>query len=763
MTRKNWIVDCIEKRALTVRMGDGTRIVNCDASNLETIRRVAAIVTETRAVAPILRRETLPLTGPSLPTPLFAGLAGAYQLLDDKKTGVVVLVTQDGRLAQAARDLIIRIAGQESRIEDIFAIGHIHNNSLSTQAFARAGIKLDRFRLVIAERFDADDRATLERNGVHVALVLFDGRTRKPDRTFTEASGQTPAPGTYIFLTPSAKLVVDGFPAVSAWPDARMPLHPAQGAVPMLVTPPRPELKLRAHRVELDTRHLLADIMAIKDNADPVISHFFQDALSTYNALLGAPVHPSELDPVYRGTGREHVHPIHDSLETLAYYQRVADARRLPGATLMPIITGGLRDLAQALDERSPKRDLLLLTIRGAGSARIVVSDPSSARALRKVLKDENITGDVTAWTDPVTWAPEERPVILAAPMPRGREWVPTIELGADVRFLMTPEEAARTERSLERYGIKAGAGLAPLRRIMAGVPQLPTPVDHPPTEQELGTLLDAGVLLAAAGDKELRRSIGMSAIEHGIDPSTDTAMIELVLDRARVFRTFPHSMLTAIMGGTARRLSVDEATDWIANDRGPLFVVLSDASLDEDLQSAAFRVWENRPKNQGLRALAQSWKDGLIKRIGQEGWSAKKICTELSRAGVSLRPEQAREIFIESSQMAAYDKEESLVKASLELGGVAATSSRIAEHVDAIRRIRGIHRAAGRWANDLGKATYLEADDDLVREAKDDHGIDIAALRRHFFVARVEAIRGQRMLPTAFLGLHPDTHGVIP
>ncbi len=308
MPKKNWVVDCIERRSLALRTPDGTRVVNCDPANLVAIRGVADTVRDARAAPTKPRRITLPLPSPSAPTPLLAGLAGAYQLLDGKRPGVVVLVTQDERLADLARDLVVRTQMQESRIEEIFAVGHIYNNSLSRQAFVREGVRLDRFRLVIAERFDTEDMKVLDENGVPVALVLFDGRTRKPDRTFTATMevDATP-PGVYVLLTPSTKLVVPGWPALDSMPDDRQPIHNPAGCVPLLVTPAKPNMKLRAHRVELDTRALLADIFALRVHDDPMMKRFFDEALSTYNALLAAPVHPTELDPVYRGQGRERV------------------------------------------------------------------------------------------------------------------------------------------------------------------------------------------------------------------------------------------------------------------------------------------------------------------------------------------------------------------------------------------------------------------------------------------------------------------------
>ncbi len=345
--------------------------------------------------------------------------------------------------------------------------------------------------------------------------------------------------------------------------------------------------------------------------------------------------------------------------------------------------------------------------------------------------------------------------------MPRGREWVPTIELGVDVRFLLTPEEAARTEKSLERQGIQAGPGLQPLRRIMAPTPSLPTaPAAGTP---DVGSLLDAGVLLAAAGDKELRRSIAHAAQEHGVDPSTDAPMVELALNGARVFRAFATSTLTVIMDGAVRRISVDDARRVLADGDGPVLAVLSESSLDEDLQSAAFRVWENRSGNEHLTRLAESWKEAVQARIRAEEWSAKRIASEFTRRGATITAGQARSIFLDGDTWAAYYKEEALVSAALQLGGQNPSEGDVDAHVAAIRRIRGVHRAAGRWANNLGKATYLEADDDLVKQARDEHHIDIAELRRHFFVARVEGVRGPVMLPAAFLGLHADNQDVIP
>jgi len=758
--RINWIVDCLQKRALIKYTDEGARIVNCDGANLATIRAVAELV---RNAPKALRRAqyaTLALPSPSAPTPLLAGLAAAYQILEEKLRGVVVLVTQDERLPVIARDLAIRYHAQESRIDDIFAIGHIRNNSLSREAFVRQGVSLDRFRLVIAARFDAEDIRTLENHGVPVVMVLFDGRTRKPDRSLTMAEREPAPASTYVLLAPSTKLRVASFPELGTIPDDRKPLHGGVGTIPLLVTPPKIKMKLQAHRVELDTRSLLADIMALKGVTDMLVKRFFDEALATYNALLAAPVHPSELDPVYRGQDRERVHPIHDSMEILAHYERVANVRHLVGSSLMPHVTQGLADLAAALDARSPKRDFLLDIIRKAGSARVVVADRSSARALREVLAQEGIAADVTAWTDPVTWAPEARPLILVAPMPHGREWVPTIELGGDVRFLLTPEEAARTERALERQGIQGGPGLQPLRRIMTPPPGQTLPSAGRP-EESLGNLLDAAVLLAAAGDKELRRSIAYAAGDGMLDPSADTPMVELDLHDGRVFRIFPTSKLTVIKDGGTRRISIDEARS-IINEDGAVVAVLSNSSLDEDLQSAAFRVWESMPRNRGIRDLAESWKEPIQKLIAKEGWSAKRICLELLRKGVKIEPAQARDIFLNDRTWAVLYQEESLVKAALEAAGEASSQERVDAHVAAITRLRGVHRAAGRWANDLGKATYLEVDDDLVKQAKDIHNIDISALRRHFFPIRVRGIRGPLTLPAAFLGLHPGNQDVF-
>lgn len=227
--------------------------------------------------------------------------------------------------------------------------------------------------------------------------------------------------------------------------------------------------------------------------------------------------------------------------------------------------------------------------------------------------------------------------------------------------------------------------------------------------------------------------------------------MIELKLTSGQVYRALPNSPVTIRERARVKRTTA-------AAVREEDLVVLSKSPMDEDLQEAAFRVWENRPENREVRERSEAWKEPLVELIKENDWSAKEICVQFRRKGVNLTPDQARRTFVNLETFAPRSIEQATIQAALEIADENPTPSEVEAYGKAVRRVRGIHKAAGRWVQKLGKTTYLEVDDDLVEEARDTHGLDIEALRSHFFIAKVAGKRGPVSLPGAYIGLHEDT-----
>lgn len=735
----SWIVQCLQEGRLSLAVDERAVRIGCDQANLETIRRVIQF-------ARMPGRHAVGLTCPSLPTPLFAGLAVAYELHQQGKPGVCVLVSQAPGQLEVMRQVAYRKGGIH-RVNDFFPVGVVRNNVLSRDAFVRRGVPPRGFRLVVAERFSASDLEVFEKEAIPVSCVLFDGRTRKPDVSFRQGTqGDEPEiRRSLILLSPSPHLRVAGWQPPARLAGRGELVRLERRSAPVLVTPARVRPNIRSTRVDLDTRELVRGLLSLRRSPAGEAQAFAGLGLALYNALLASPVKPSELDPIYMGPGRENAHPVHARLEMLDYAVKAASIHGLVESHAMGDLTGRLRELVAALDHQSAKRDAVLSLLRTTGPARVIVADPSCRDGLLVVLQDEKLAAEVTAWTEPVTWAPESRPLVLTAPPPRHREWVATLELGSEIHILWTPEEASRILGALEAERIDPGNGRAAIEAII----RKPTTGEAQDEEWSM-ELLEAGALLAAAGDSMLRRG-GPLLATGGYDLAQDYDMLVFGLSTGETYRAPVTSHIAVRVRGQVGRVRAGEIEPG-------MLVILASTPLEEDLQAAAFRVWENRPENREVRGLADDWKSPLLERIRREGLSARQVAAEFVDLGVPLSEDQALRAFFRMDTLAPEHGSAEIIEAALTLGGGTPTTEMVDKHVAAVHRVYGIHRAAGRWVNNLARATYLEADDELVRQARDEQGLNLESLRAHFFIAKIETVEGPVRLPGAFIGLQQET-----